>query len=67
MSKEAEAFEMQQPEPTKLASLITSPSTLRNNFNWSPQSGLWPCAEQVACGIAWKFRGCLQWSRMTCW
>ena len=39
---------MQQPDPTKLMSLTTSPSRARKSFNWSPHSGLCPWAEQVA-------------------
>ena len=48
VSSDAEALEMQQPDPTKLMSLMTSPSIARNSFNWSPQSGLCPWAERVA-------------------
>ena len=48
------------------SSFTTSSSTRRYTVARSPQSGLWPCAVRVACGISWKFRGFLQWSRMTC-
>ena len=37
--------------PTKLMSLIMSPSSVRKSFNWSPQSGLCPCTEQVAAAM----------------
>src|SRR5882724_12329368 len=59
VSNDADALEMQQPEPTKLMSLIVPLSSARKSLSWSPQSGLWPWAEQVGCGISWKFRGFL--------
>ena len=40
VSSDADALEMQQPEPTKLMSLMVSPSSARKSFNWSPQGGL---------------------------
>src|SRR5262249_39375060 len=37
---EADAVEIAQPDPTKLMSRTTSPSSLRYSFSLSPQSGL---------------------------
>jgi hypothetical protein len=64
---DAEAVEIEQPEPSKLTSRTTSPSTRRDTVTRSPHSGLWPFARRFASGIPWKFRGRLVWSRITSW
>ena len=63
---DADAFEMAQPEPWKLISLMTSPSMRAKIVYWSPQRGLWPCAVRFAPSSLWKLRGLRLWSRITC-
>ena len=48
--REAEAVEIAQPWPTKLASRTRPSSTCRYTVSWSPQSGLWPSAWWLAAG-----------------
>jgi hypothetical protein len=52
VSNDADALEMQQPEPRKLMSLMTSPSIARKSLSWSPHRGLCPWAEQVGAAIS---------------
>ncbi len=63
----ADAFEIAQPDPTKLTSCTAPSSTRMKTFNWSPHSGLNPSATRFAPSSSLKLRGFLLWSRMTCW
>jgi hypothetical protein len=54
---EADAVEIEQPEPLNATSVTLSPSTRTYTVARSPQSGLWPSARPLASGSSRKFRG----------
>src|SRR5580658_2309968 len=65
--RDALAWDMAHPEPSKEISAILSPSRRRNTSHWSPHEGLSPWADRLAVGIRPRFRGLRLWSRMTFW
>ena len=64
---DADAREMAHPVPSKVTSVMRSPSISRNSVRRSPQSGLKPSHVRSAHSSLRKFRGRRLWSRMTSW
>src|SRR6476646_7561766 len=64
---DAEAFEMAQPVPMKLTSVMRLFSSLTQSLSESPQSGLRPSTVRSASGISRKFRGFRLCSRINSW